>query len=108
MDEPTNDLDLDTLNLLKTTIKNYNGTVLIISHDRFFLDNTIEKLLVFENNNKILIHEGNFSDYYEKFGLEKLKKINDKIKNNNSKKKIDVEKKINKKKLSKIHSWKFY
>ena len=100
LDEPTNDLDLDTLNLLKTTIKNYNGTVLIISHDRFFLDNTIEKLLVFENTNKILIHEGNFSDYYEKFGLEKLKKINDKIKNNNSKKKIDVEKKINKKKLS--------
>ena len=71
LDEPTNDLDFDTLNLLETSIKNYDGTVLIISHDRFFLDNTVEKLIVFENNNKILTHEGNFSDYYEKFGLEK-------------------------------------
>ena len=73
LDEPTNDLDFDTLDLLKVVIKNYDGTVLIISHDRFFLDNTVEKLLVFENNNRILKHEGNFSDYYEKFGLEKLK-----------------------------------
>ena len=69
LDEPTNDLDFDTLNLLETSIKNYDGTVLIISHDRFFLDNTVEKLIVFENNNRILKHEGNFSDYYEKFGL---------------------------------------
>ena len=76
LDEPTNDLDFDTLDLLKTVIKNYDGTVLIISHDRFFLDNTVEKLLVFENNNRILKHEGNFSDYYEKFGLEKLKIVN--------------------------------
>ena len=84
LDEPTNDLDLDTLNLLTKAIKNYDGTVLIISHDRFFLDETVEKLLVFENNNKILKHEGNFSNYYEKFGLEKLKIINNLIKNNNS------------------------
>ena len=52
----------------------------------FFLDNTVEKLLVFENNNKILKHEGNFSDYYEKFGLEKLKIINNNVKNKNSSK----------------------
>ena len=100
LDEPTNDLDFDTLNLLKTAIKNYDGTVLIISHDRFFLDNTVEKLLVFENNNKILKHEGNFSDYYEKFGLEKLKIVNNPVKTKISNKKITPKKTINKKKMS--------
>ena len=100
LDEPTNDLDFDTLNLLKTAIKNYDGTVLIISHDRFFLDNTVEKLLVFENNNRILKHEGNFSDYYEKFGLEKLKIVNNPVKTKISNKKITHKKTINKKKMS--------
>ena len=100
LDEPTNDLDFDTLNLLKTAIKNYDGTVLIISHDRFFLDNTVEKLLVFENNNKILKHEGNFSNYYEKFGLEKLKIVNNPVKTKISNKKITPKKVINKKKMS--------
>ena len=100
LDEPTNDLDFDTLNLLKTAIKNYDGTVLIISHDRFFLDNTVEKLLVFENNNRILKHEGNFSDYYEKFGLEKLKLVNNPVKTKISNKKITPKKTINKKKMS--------
>ena len=73
LDEPTNDLDFKTLNLLKESIKNYDGTVLIISHDRFFLDHTIDKLLVFENDNKILKYVGNFSNYYEKYGLSKLR-----------------------------------
>ncbi len=100
LDEPTNDLDFDTLNLLKMIIKNYDGTVLIISHDRFFLDNTVEKLLVFENNNRILKHEGNFSDYYEKFGLEKLKIVNNNVKNKISNKKIVSKKVINRKKMS--------
>ena len=99
LDEPTNDLDFDTLNLLETSIKNYDGTVLIISHDRFFLDNTVEKLIVFENNNRILEHEGNFSDYYGKFGLEKLKIINDSVKTKISNKKI-ISKKFNTKKMS--------
>ena len=100
LDEPTNDLDFDTLNLLKVTVKNYDGTVLIISHDRFFLDKTVEKLLVFENNNRISKHEGNFSDYYKKFGLEKLKIVNSNFKNKISNKKIITKKVINKKKMS--------
>ena len=100
LDEPTNDLDFDTLDLLKVVIKNYDGTVLIISHDRFFLDNTVEKLLVFENNNRILKHEGNFSDYYKKFGLEKLIIVNNNGKNKISNKKITPKKVINKKKMS--------
>ena len=100
LDEPTNDLDIDTLNLLKVAIKNYDGTVLIISHDRFFLDNTVDKLLVFENNNKILKLEGNFSYYYEKFGLEKLKIENNQAQHNISDKKLNAKKIINKKKMS--------
>ncbi len=100
LDEPTNDLDFDTLDLLKIVIKNYDGTVLIISHDRFFLDSTVEKLLVFENNNRILKHEGNFSDYYKKFGLEKLKIVDNNGKNKISNKKIIPKKVINKKKMS--------
>ena len=100
LDEPTNDLDFETLNLLKLIIKNYDGTILIISHDRFFLDCTVEKLLVFENNNKISKHEGNFSDYYEKFGLEKLKIVNNQFQNKISDKKLTSKKVINKKKMS--------
>ena len=100
LDEPTNDLDFDTLDLLKVVIKNYDGTVLIISHDRFFLDNTVEKLLVFENNNRILKHEGNFSDYYKKFGLEKLIIVNNNGKNKISNKKTTSKKVVNKKKMS--------
>ena len=100
LDEPTNDLDFDTLDLLKVVIKNYDGTVLIISHDRFFLDSTVEKLLVFENNNRILKHEGNFSDYYKKFGLEKLIIVNNNNKNKISNKKTTSKKVINKKKMS--------
>ena len=75
LDEPTNDLDFYNLNILKDIIKKYDGTVLIISHDRFFLDHTIDKLLVFENDNKITKHEGNFSSYYSKYGLSKVRKI---------------------------------
>ncbi len=100
LDEPTNDLDFDTLNLLKMAIKNYDGTVLIISHDRFFLDNTIEKLLVFENNNRILKHEGNFTDYFKKFGLGKLKIVENNVKHKISHKKIISKTVINKKKMS--------
>ena len=76
LDEPTNDLDFETLKLLKENISNYDGTVLIISHDRYFLDHTVNKLLVFENDNKIFQHEGNFTDYFEKYGLYKLIKLN--------------------------------
>ena len=96
LDEPTNDLDFETLNLLKDNIKNYDGTVLIISHDRYFLDQTINKLLVFENDNSINKHEGNFSDYYLKFGFGKLKKI----KNNLTLKKSNLQNKTQAKNLS--------
>ena len=102
LDEPTNDLDFYTLNILKDIIKKYDGTVLIISHDRFFLDHTIDKLLVFENDNKITKHEGNFSSYYSKYGLSKVKKIKStqSVKSNIQKTNKFVNKGPNVKKLS--------
>ena len=78
LDEPTNDLDFETLKLLKENISNYDGTVLVISHDRYFLDHTVNKLLVFENDNQIFQHEGNFTEYFKKYGLSKLIKSNTK------------------------------
>ena len=102
LDEPTNDLDFYTLNILKDIIKKYDGTVLIISHDRFFLDHTIDKLLVFENDNKITKHEGNFSSYYSKYGLSKVRKIKptQSVKRNIQKTNKFVDKGPNVKKLS--------
>ena len=102
LDEPTNDLDFYTLNILKDIIKKYDGTVLIISHDRFFLDHTIDKLLVFENDNKITKHEGNFSSYYSKYGLSKVRKIKStqSVKRNIQKTNKPVNKGLNVKKLS--------
>ena len=102
LDEPTNDLDFYTLNILKDIIKKYDGTVLIISHDRYFLDNTIDKLLVFENGNKIIKHEGDFSSYYHKYGLSNLRKIKSKkfLKQNDQKSNRLINKETNIKKLS--------
>ncbi len=65
LDEPTNDLDVNTLRLLEEAILDFAGCVLVISHDRFFLDRICTHLLVFEGAGKVRWHEGNFSDYQE-------------------------------------------
>jgi energy-dependent translational throttle protein EttA len=65
LDEPTNDLDVNTLRLLEEAILDFAGCVLVISHDRFFLDRICTHLLVFEGAGKVRCHEGNFSDYQE-------------------------------------------
>ena len=63
LDEPTNDLDMETLELLQEVIADYDGTVLIVSHDRDFLDRTVTAILAFEGDAKIVIHAGGYSDY---------------------------------------------
>jgi len=63
LDEPTNDLDLETLELLQEVIADYDGTVLIVSHDRDFLDRTVTAILAFEDAAKIVAHAGGYSDY---------------------------------------------
>ena len=66
LDEPTNDLDVTTLRNLENAILDFNGCVLVISHDRFFLDRICTHLLVFEGNSKVRWFEGNFEEYLEK------------------------------------------
>ena len=66
LDEPTNDLDVTTLRNLESAILNFSGCVLVISHDRFFLDRICTHLLVFEGESKVRWFEGNFEDYQEK------------------------------------------
>ena len=63
LDEPTNDLDIETLELLEDIINQYQGTVLIVSHDREFIDNTCSSVWAFEGNGKVTDIVGGYSDY---------------------------------------------
>ena len=65
LDEPTNDLDVNTLRMLEEAILDFSGSVMVISHDRFFLDRICTHLLVFEGEGKVRWYEGNFSSYQE-------------------------------------------
>lgn len=65
LDEPTNDLDVNTLRMLEDAILDFSGNVMVISHDRFFLDRICTHLLVFEGEGKVRWYEGNFSSYQE-------------------------------------------
>lgn len=63
LDEPTNDLDIGTLTVLEDYVKHFNGTVITVSHDRYFLDKVADKLLFFDGNAKIESYSGLFTDY---------------------------------------------
>lgn len=65
LDEPTNDLDVNTLRMLEEAILDFSGCVMVISHDRFFLDRICTHLLVFEGQRQVRWFEGNFSEYQE-------------------------------------------
>lgn len=65
LDEPTNDLDVTTLRSLENAILDFSGCVLVISHDRFFLDRICTHLLVFEGEGQVRWFEGNFEEYQE-------------------------------------------
>ena len=65
LDEPTNDLDIDTLNILEDFLVGFDGCLLLVSHDRYFMDKLVEHLFVFEENGKILDYYGNYTDYRE-------------------------------------------
>nr|WP_062269955.1 ATP-binding cassette domain-containing protein [Endozoicomonas arenosclerae] len=68
MDEPTNDLDVETLELLESLLVDFNGTVLLVSHDREFLDNVVSSTLVFEPGGKISEYVGGFEDWLRQGG----------------------------------------
>lgn len=87
LDEPTNDLDMDTLDMLEEVLFNYQGTLFVVSHDRDFLDKTVNKLLVFKGNGEVEGHIGGYSDYENETKIEKNKIANKS--SNNSIQKID-------------------
>ncbi|QLG87355.1 ATP-binding cassette domain-containing protein [Chitinibacter bivalviorum] len=63
LDEPTNDLDIDTLELLEELLSSYTGTVFVVSHDRAFLDNVVTQTIVFEPNGQLLENAGGYADW---------------------------------------------
>ena len=63
LDEPTNDLDVETLELLEELIDNYDGTVLLVSHDRAFLDNVVTQVIAFEGNGRLVEYVGGYEDW---------------------------------------------
>jgi len=63
LDEPTNDLDIETLELLEDLLTHYQGTLLIVSHDRAFLDNVVTSTFIFENDGNIQEYVGGYQDY---------------------------------------------
>lgn len=69
LDEPTNDLDLFTIQLLEEYLLQFKGSVLVVSHDRFFIDKVVDHLLLFKENGEISDFPGNYSTYRE--SLEK-------------------------------------
>jgi ABC transport system ATP-binding/permease protein len=65
LDEPTNDLDIQTLGILEEYLENFPGVVLTVSHDRYFLDRVVDHLLAFEGEGKVIRFQGSYSDYME-------------------------------------------
>ncbi|MCP3031044.1 ABC-F family ATP-binding cassette domain-containing protein [Halobacillus sp. A1] len=75
LDEPTNDLDTETLSVLEDYLDQFPGVVVTVSHDRYFLDRVVDKLLAFKGGGKIQRFFGNYSDFLEKHQQEKQEKV---------------------------------
>ncbi len=71
LDEPTNDLDVDTMEALENTLVNFNGCVLLVSHDRFFLDRVCTDVIALEADGDYTISTGGYTNYIQKYGSEK-------------------------------------
>jgi ATP-binding cassette subfamily F protein uup len=63
LDEPTNDLDIDTLNVLEEFLTNYGGVLMMVSHDRYLLDKLTDQLFIMEDGGNVRIYNGNYSSY---------------------------------------------
>jgi ATP-binding cassette subfamily F protein uup len=77
LDEPTNDLDIDTLNVLEEFLTNFPGILIMVSHDRYLLDKLTDQLFIMEGEGKVLIYNGNYSSY--RIELEESKQQNKKL-----------------------------
>jgi len=70
LDEPTNNLDIPSAEILESSLADFEGTLIAVSHDRYFLDKIVTKLLVFSDAGSVFVHEGNFTSYAVQMGLQ--------------------------------------
>ena len=82
LDEPTNDLDIITLGLLEEYLASFSGCVIVISHDRFFLDSIVDHLFVFEGDGVIRDFPGNYTEYREYMAQQRARELEESNKNN--------------------------
>jgi len=112
LDEPTNDLDIDTLNVLEDFLLNFPGILMLVSHDRYLIDRLTDQLFIFEGDGNVQIYNGNYTDYRleqeepkkqtkEKVESESKKQVSEPVKKKMSFKEIrefeDLEKNIKEK-----------
>jgi len=81
LDEPTNDFDIDTLNVLEDFLEKFSGCLLLVSHDRYFMDHLVDQLFILEGDSKVKLFNGNYTDYrLERDEAEQMKDIGKSIK----------------------------
>ncbi len=91
LDEPTNDLDTKTLTILEDYLDNYDGIVITVSHDRYFLDRVVRRIFAFEENGRLRQYEGGYTEYSNRIKAEmELESSNDaKVKKNDTMQKLE-------------------
>ncbi|WP_371381506.1 ABC-F family ATP-binding cassette domain-containing protein [Sporomusa aerivorans] len=70
LDEPTNDLDIQTLSILEDYLEDFPGAVIVVSHDRYFLDRLVDKIFAFEGQGSVKQYPGNYTDYQHRIGVQ--------------------------------------
>lgn len=105
LDEPTNDLDIQTLNVLEDFLETYKGCLVIVTHDRYFMDKLVEHLFIFEGEGKIRDFNGNYQDYLDEQEEKKFQAKNAPVPSKEIKEEIivpvaDAAKTLAKRKLS--------
>ena len=78
LDEPTNDLDIPTLTILEDYLDSFVGIIITVSHDRYFLDNVVDRIFAFEDDGYLQQYEGGYTEYREMYKLRHPQEITEK------------------------------
>ncbi len=105
LDEPTNDLDMETLDLLEDVLAEFDGTILLVSHDRSFLDRLVTSVIAFEGDGKLIEHAGGYSDYLERLKAGTPQEIDPDKTEKNPQQQIQTPKATQKKKMGFKQKW---